>query len=207
MVPLDTIQWLHFEGRNVDNLIRMVLWMNEQSWRSNITISVEFEKPDRSTLEPLYDKVDVLFFSKPWAKARGAHSAYDFLHSMADRCKARAIAFCTWGSSPAAVMTKEDGNVKVSTIPVEQATEILDSVGAGDTFNAGVIHGLITGRDAREAAAFGCHLATRKVQQHGFSGLVNPDRTDNFVHPPLSNDYESLSCATGHTRRSSHHAH
>lgn len=50
------------------------------------------------------------------------------------------------------------------------------SLGAGDTFIAGVLFGLICHPDdwsAEAKLAFGVELATRKVQRDGFAGLGN----------------------------------
>ncbi|PMB68112.1 hypothetical protein BM221_006289 [Beauveria bassiana] len=64
--------------------------------------------------------------------------------------------------------------------PVEQQPDeitVIDSVGAGDTFIAGMLYGLITGGyentpwDARRCVRFAVDLATLKVQREGFAGL------------------------------------
>ncbi|KAK8147398.1 hypothetical protein G3M48_001648, partial [Beauveria asiatica] len=64
--------------------------------------------------------------------------------------------------------------------PVEQQPDeitVVDSVGAGDTFIAGMLYGLTTGGreakswDARRCVRFAVDLATLKVQREGFAGL------------------------------------
>jgi len=47
----------------------------------------------------------------------------------------------------------------------------VDTVGAGDAFNAGLIDALVSGRDPRQAVTDAVQLASRKVAQEGFVGL------------------------------------
>jgi ketohexokinase len=77
--------------------------------------------------------------------------------------------FCTWGSQGASCFrstTKE-----VLTTSALQIDTVVDTVGAGDTFTAGVIYGLSNGFELRDVLKFSCELAGRKVSQNGFDGL------------------------------------
>jgi ketohexokinase len=47
----------------------------------------------------------------------------------------------------------------------------VDTLGAGDTFTAGVISGYLAGLDADAILARACGLAGRKCGQYGFDGL------------------------------------
>lgn len=55
--------------------------------------------------------------------------------------------------------------------PALHVEHVVDSTGAGDTFNAGVIAALGSGHDVATALHDGCHVAGLKVQQDGFEGL------------------------------------
>jgi len=48
---------------------------------------------------------------------------------------------------------------------------VVDSVGAGDTFNAAFIHATSSGGDTQKALHFACEVAGLKVAQVGFEGL------------------------------------
>lgn len=78
--------WIHFEGRNIDETIRMIDWLNEkamhENWRQNLIISVECEKPDRENIQSLIPRGDVVFFSKLYAQYHGFHDAQSFLSSL-----------------------------------------------------------------------------------------------------------------------------
>jgi ketohexokinase len=49
---------------------------------------------------------------------------------------------------------------------------VVDTLGAGDTFNAGIISGYLDGLDTDATLARACRLAGRKCGQAGFDGLA-----------------------------------
>ncbi|RUP51196.1 Ribokinase-like protein [Jimgerdemannia flammicorona] len=190
-----TFNWIHFEGRNVENVAKMIDWIDAKAsgegWRGSLTISVEFEKPDREGLDSLLHKVDILFGIEYGARANDI--LLEDLKSMArplvilflpggrplllqNFCtetrvrSSLAIAFCTWGSSGASLFTLTTKEiVHASALPVHQ---VIDGVGAGDTFIAGIIYTLCRSFTPLNALKFASELASRKVAQNGFHGLA-----------------------------------
>jgi ketohexokinase len=49
---------------------------------------------------------------------------------------------------------------------------LVDTLGAGDVFNAGLIHALLEGEDPRRALALAVELAGRKCGRQGLDGLL-----------------------------------
>lgn len=53
--------WVHFEGRNIDQALEQIDWLNEKAseehWRHNLIISVEIEKPERENIDLLIERV------------------------------------------------------------------------------------------------------------------------------------------------------
>ena len=47
----------------------------------------------------------------------------------------------------------------------------MDTLGAGDTFNAGIIHSLSSGYSLQAALNFGCKIAGTKCGMLGYHGL------------------------------------
>ena len=60
---------------------------------------------------------------------------------------------------------------KLHTSPASPPPHLLDTLGAGDTFNAGFIHKISTGHTLQQALSFACLLAGTKCGIAGFDGL------------------------------------
>ena len=80
----------------------------------------------------------------------------------------RAIVTCTWGDRGAAASDQEG---KVWSCPSILLPRVVDTLGAGDTFNAGMIHSLYRGCPTEQALKFACELAGAKCGMEGFEGL------------------------------------
>lgn len=165
--------WVHFEGRNVYETAAQIDWLEakatREGWRSQLTISVELEKPDRPHIDILLTRGDVVFFSKLYAEKRGYDEAEDFLKDFQGRCKPGAILFCTWGAQGATCVSR--GDVYHSSALLQP--QVVDAVGAGDTFMAGVIFCMSRGHTLLTTLKFACEMASRKVFQYGFDGLAD----------------------------------
>ncbi|TPX45149.1 hypothetical protein SeLEV6574_g04051 [Synchytrium endobioticum] len=172
--------WFHFEGRNPAECETMIKWLHK--YRSehislSIYVSVEFEKPNQPELEDrLLPLADVAFFSRIYAEAGGfADAPAGFLENIRRKAKPSAILYVLWGSGGAYGLVNGSEQESAPTsfhtpaLPIQKA---VDTIGAGDTFIAGVILGL-AGKDAsaEESAVMGCALAGTKCAQVGFDGL------------------------------------
>lgn len=165
MLDLQSFDWLHFEGRNIVALKDMLLWSREHC--PAVPCSLEVEKP-RAGIEQLFGFVDVLLFSRDYVRHRKYEQSEQLLQVIhADFPEA--LLFCTRGEKGATAMGR-DGHVYRQ--PAVAPDKIIDTLGAGDTFNAAVIDGSLSGLDIDELLHQACVLAGRKCTQHGFTGLV-----------------------------------
>lgn len=208
-VRLDELDWLHFEGRNVDVLPDMV--RDARTRAPALPVSVEVEKP-REGIAAAAALADVVFFSKAYATAKGFGDGAAFLESQAVRtiCRgkdaaagnagaghgaagshatdhgaadhtaatgshggllagtAAPLCFCAWGERGAWLRTADGSVYHDEAVPVER---IIDTVGAGDVFNAAAIHALCGGASAREALGQANLLAATKCGQEGLADL------------------------------------
>ena len=78
-------------------------------------------------------------------------------------CRTNAL-ICPWGEKGACAIGP---NGKVIRCPAFSPAKVVDTLGAGDTFNGAVIHSLNKGDTLREAVTFGCRIAGQKCGQYG----------------------------------------
>ncbi len=157
--------WLHFEGRNVTACEQMLRRTRE--CRPEARISLEVEKP-REGIEALFPLADVLIFSRVYAWAKGHTEAQDLFASIRES-KAPGLLFAAWGE--AGGWLDAGDNVPLHE-PARPPERLVDSLGAGDVFNAGLIHALLMGAEPPQALARAVELAGRKCGQQGLEGLL-----------------------------------
>ncbi|KAG0053339.1 hypothetical protein BGZ83_001304 [Gryganskiella cystojenkinii] len=167
--------WIHFEGRGVETG-GMIDYVEKvyirHGWRQKLTISVEFEKGDRPGIQALLQQADVCFFSRLYAETLGFHRPEEFLANIGKSCKPSATTFCCWGDRGAVALHLESG--RSFTSGAGRVEMIMDTVGAGDTFVAGIILGLgVRGLDIARGLKFACGLASQKCTQYGFKDLLS----------------------------------
>ncbi|MCP5141279.1 MAG: ketohexokinase [Gammaproteobacteria bacterium] len=153
--------WIHFEGRNVDVSLSLLRAID-----GRVPISVEIEKP-RPDIENLFPLANLLLFSRQYARAVCCEDPHDFLATQATTLPDRQLV-CAWGERGAAAL--RDGNYHWADAP--RLAKVVDSVGAGDTFNAGIIAALLAGLELPLALRDAVALAARKCGQHGLGRLV-----------------------------------
>lgn len=164
-LDLSTFDWLHFEARECDQLIKMLPYARSY----NIPISIELEKP-RQHIDNIMQYADLLFISKPFAISRGFNCATTCLEHFSTLYN-KAIITCTWGEQGAWAYHKS----RIIHQPADKVEPIVETLGAGDTFNGGFIHSFIKHNDVSTALEFACRLAANKCRQRGFDHLQIPD--------------------------------
>ena len=88
----------------------------------------------------------------------------------------RCALVCAWGATGAyGLAPPADGQTAWTAVfePALSVATPVDTTGAGDTFNAGVIAALASGGCLADALRDGCHVAGRKVQQFSFDSLAD----------------------------------
>lgn len=169
-IDLSQFDWLHFEGRNVAETRQMLEWAKQQA--PDLPRSVEIEK-QRDDIETLFELADVLLFSSAFAQSRGHSDALSLLNAMQPQCEGSRL-ICAWGEAGA---WAQDQNQRQNFhSPAFPPTKVIDTLAAGDTFNAGIIDALLQGQTLETALQSACRLAGQKCGHQGLDFLATTKR-------------------------------
>ena len=168
-IDLQDYQWLHFEGRNVAETHRMLEHARDRAPATPRSVEIEKPRPD---IERLFAHADVLLFSRHFAAARGYADPERFLRHI-ERETPNTARVLAWGEKGAYAL---GGGGRLIHSPAYPPPQAIDTLGAGDTFNAGIIDALLRGVALDETLHHACRLAGRKC---GHEGL-------NFIEPSTS---------------------
>lgn len=178
--------WIHFEGRNVPVTaeIMSIIRRNRvafgggargagSSWSDvraagGPVVSIELEKPvaEAPVLTP---HADVVFASKEYAANLECDSAEAVLARLRELTET-ALLVCAWGADGAWAKDVDGDAVHSDAFP---PAELVDTLAAGDTFNASVIWSLCRGDSPERAITIGCSVAGAKCGRFGLMGITD----------------------------------
>lgn len=156
--------WIHFEGRNV-NEIRKIMQEIKLKY-PEIPVSVELEKP-RESINSLIEYASYVFYSKIFMQALNFDDPELFLSSMYKDYPDKEH-YCAYGEQGVYAV---DMNGEIFFGKAKNNINVIDTVGAGDTLNSGIIHANLQKLEMGERLQVACEMAARKCSQQGFSGL------------------------------------
>jgi ketohexokinase len=181
---LNEYEWIHFEARTVLETTKMmekIKKFNEsRSDEQKIKISLELEKKRDENLL-LIKYADVAVLGRDYAEILDCFDKKSAIRKLKkltiedERYKNEKITLiCPWGSDGAAALD-EDGNYYES--PVFSPDKVVDTLGAGDTFCAGLIDSLLTNyNDVQKAIERGCKIAGYKCGYFGYDCVKNYEK-------------------------------
>lgn len=188
-IPLDDWDWIHFEGRNPDATAAMVARVQHE--RPDLPISIEFEKP-RPGIERLLRRPAplataahpparpgrrVLIFARAFAAALGQYDPAAFLCAQAAASDADLL-IAPWGAAGAWALVPGQSPLHA---PPHVPARVIDSIAAGDVFNAALIDGLLDGLAPLDLLARANRLAGHGCGQVGIDGVVASARQAGLI--------------------------
>jgi ketohexokinase len=162
-IPLETLDWVHFEGRNVGETLHMMEHLRRRF--PGVPVSLELEKP-REGIEALFPYANLLLFAQAFADHCGA-SPEVMLRTISNHLPHTDMV-CTLSERGAVGLNRSGELLFSSAYP---PPELVDTLGAGDTFNAAMIDAALRGESLSAALEFACRLAGAKCGQVGLHGL------------------------------------
>jgi ketohexokinase len=163
-IDLSSYDWLHFEGRECRETVRMLQLVRQRQPHTPISIEIEKSRPDISAL---FGLADLLLFSRVFANDCGYQDGAGFLHAMRKQIPAADLV-CAWGDKGAWALSRDN---QASFSPAFPPDRLVDTLAAGDSFNAAMIDARTRGLPLSEALTAACQLAGRKC---GIAGLDIP---------------------------------
>jgi len=167
-IDLTTTDWVHFEGRHPEALRIMLRRARRVLVDQPISLELEKPRPGLSKLAEIPRQADVLIYSRNWARhVSGETVEPEYFLDLIKNVFSDQIQILTWGQQGAWLIQ----NGRVVHRPATPGLVVRDSIGAGDTFNAGIINALVSGASPEESLHQAVSLAERKLGQIGLDGL------------------------------------
>jgi ketohexokinase len=170
-LPFAHYDWVHIEGRNIDTLSALLPQLGPIRGR----LSIEIEKP-RDGIEQLISVCDSVVISSQYLRQRDI-SPEDCMNEL-KQVNPRARLVCTLGKQGLVAIDENGQRIRIKARPVDK---VVDSIGAGDCFIAGLIsrlsQTLVTAQaltieptqDFANSLEFANHLASLKIQHQGMT--------------------------------------
>lgn len=172
-LDLRQYDWLHFEARHCTALKKMLI----HSQKFNRPISIELEKT-RPSIDSIIPYADILLVSRAYAESLHFTTALECLQALSTEYADKIIS-CTWGDQGAWLYY----NQSIIHQPAYNQQQIIDTLAAGDTYNAAFISSLagicqnknelslLPYQALQQSLDFACQIAARKCSQSGLDKL------------------------------------
>jgi ketohexokinase len=173
-VDLGPLDWVHFEGRAPEQTALMLA--DCATRRPDLPVSLEIEK-HRAGIERLLTGPRVLIYSRAYALAAGHPDPARFLAGQWERTSAELL-ILPWGAEGAYGQLRGQ---EVLFAPARRPRRVIDTLGAGDVFNAAAVDGLIAGLGLQTLLERANRLAGHKCGRRGLDGLVASARREGLL--------------------------
>ncbi|KAG7381217.1 hypothetical protein PHYPSEUDO_006303 [Phytophthora pseudosyringae] len=167
--------WLHFEGRNLEEVERMMLFLRGSRPAAKISVEVESLRNDWGSAMKLISLADYAFISKDYVREKlGFQSAEQFFKDVAaeqwgSELTHHAKAFiCPWGAE--GVYYLDVPGSEMHQVPATRLDKVVETIGAGDSFIGASLAGFARGNLPFDVVLkTACEVASAKCSKHGFA--------------------------------------
>lgn len=168
-VDLQAFDWVHLEGRNPGETAKLIDRIAAEC--PELPISVEIEKP-RPGIEALFRLPDTapstIIVARAFAQQQGADNPEAFLERFARQCNA-SLMLLPWGAAGAYARSSTG---ECHFVAAQPPAQIIDTIAAGDVFNAGAIDALLRQKPINRVLEAANTLAGCSCGQLGIDGIV-----------------------------------
>ena len=161
-INLELFDWFHFEGRNIEQTMQMMAYCKNHY--PDTPISVELEKR-RNNSENLIHLANIVLFSRHYALLQGFSTAENFCRKQNKEHPEQTI-ICAWGETGAAASRQQQYYWQHAL-----SVDAVDTLAAGDVFNAGIIDQQIKQQSIAVSLAYACQLAGTHCTRKGIDIL------------------------------------
>ncbi|XP_013115488.1 ketohexokinase [Stomoxys calcitrans] len=183
-IDLSSYAWIHFEGRSVEETVQMIdmIRLFNKNHKKSIRISLEMEKLNKELFR-LACRADLVFISRDMAEHMGWSSAQEAIYKTRQIIKdiqskengennlpwPTPCLISPWGSECSDCLSSSD---EYASLPACDVNEVVDSLGAGDTFVAACIYALnYLKKSLAESVKYANKVAAFKIQHRGYDDL------------------------------------
>ncbi len=177
---IEDARHLHMTGLNLEALVKAV----EIAKNSNLTVSFD---PGRKkselgykTLMPVLKNVDILFVNRKEARALLAVDVDEPIIDVMEKLKSeigKDKTYIVKGGEEDVLAYSPTTEFSVSTLKIK----VVDTVGAGDAFNAGFLTAFLEGKSLRDAVVYGVGCSAVKCTREGAQSSPSKLELEKFL--------------------------
>ncbi|CAD5205421.1 unnamed protein product [Bursaphelenchus okinawaensis] len=167
----DDFSWIHFEGRNFDQLAKMISYCRTKIGHSKCKISVELEKiREFDWYTKIIPLADVIFMSKDFSRKLGFNSMEEAINGTIKRFSLRdSTLIVPWGEMGASARLSSESQIRFC--QAYKPEKVVDTLGAGDSFIGSALHFLNQRMPLQEVLENAVKVAGIKCGQSGLRNL------------------------------------
>ncbi|KAK1947182.1 Ketohexokinase [Phytophthora citrophthora] len=175
--------WFHFEGRNLGEAEKMMLFVREKMPDAKISLEIEATRNGWDPARKLISMADYIFLSKDYLREKlGFPSAKHFFAAVTAKQwgpqltnHSRAF-ICPWGAE--GVYCLDVYTSEMHHVAGARLDKVVETIGAGDSFIGASLAGLSFGNVSLDAVLrTACEVAGAKCSQQGFAIPVKDQTT------------------------------